>query len=120
MLDHVTLAVSNFESSRAFYDAALAPLGFTQLYSDGEHAGGYGRDGKASFWIAQQDRPASQVHVAFLAPDREAIVAFHTAAIANGGRDNGAPGPRPQYHDRYFAAFACDPDGNNIEAVIQR
>jgi catechol 2,3-dioxygenase-like lactoylglutathione lyase family enzyme len=119
MLDHITLAVTDFERSRVFYDHVLAPLGINRLYADSYRAAGYGKMGKAFFWIAQQDRPASQTHVAFVAPDREAISAFHEAALACGGRDNGAPGPRPQYHDRYFAAFAFDPDGNNIEAVIQ-
>lgn len=119
MLDHVTLSVTDFKRSRAFYDAALAPLGVQRLYADGDLAAGYGLDGKAFFWIAQHEGLATQTHVAFAAPSREAIVAFHKAAIASGGRDNGAPGPRPQYHDRYFAAFALDPDGNNIEAVIQ-
>ena len=119
MLDHVTLAVADYGRSREFYDHALAPLGITRLYADGERAAGYGQDGRAFFWIAQQERPASHAHVAFAAPNRAAIVAFHAAAIANGGIDHGAPGPRPQYHSQYFAAFACDPDGNNIEAVIQ-
>jgi catechol 2,3-dioxygenase-like lactoylglutathione lyase family enzyme len=119
MLDHVTLAVTDFQRSRAFYDQVLAPLGIKRLFADGDHAAGYGHEGKAFFWIAQQDRPATQAHIAFAAPGKEAVAAFHSAALAHGGRDNGAPGPRPQYHDRYFAAFAFDPDGNNIEAVIQ-
>lgn len=119
MLDHVTLSVTDFRVSRAFYDLLLAPLGLQRLYADGDHAAGYGRDGKAFFWIAQQDRPATQAHVAFAAPSPESIIAFHQAGLANGGRDNGAPGPRPLYHDGYFAAFVLDPDGNNIEAVIQ-
>jgi catechol 2,3-dioxygenase-like lactoylglutathione lyase family enzyme len=119
MLDHITIAVADFSRSRAFYDAALAPLGIMRLYADGDKVAGYGRDGKAFFWIAEQDRNPSQTHVAFKATDRDAVSAFHEAALANGGSDNGLPGPRPQYHDRYFAAFALDPDGNNIEAVIQ-
>ncbi|MGQ3099883.1 MAG: VOC family protein [Sphingopyxis solisilvae] len=119
MLDHVTLFVTDFARSRDFYDQALAPLGIQRLYADGDFAAGYGHDGKAFFWIAQQGRSATQVHVAFAAPSRESIVAFHHAGLANGGRDNGGPGPRPRYHDGYFAAFIFDPDGNNIEAVIQ-
>jgi len=119
MLDHVTLSVADFQRSRQFYDRALGPLGIERLYDDGDQAAGYGMAGKAFFWIARQDRPASQAHVAFAAPDHEAVRAFHAAAIAHGGRDNGVPGPRPQYHDRYFAAFVLDPDGNNIEAVVQ-
>lgn len=119
MIDHVTITVADIERSRAFYDAALAPLGISRLYDDGDDAAGYGHNGKAFFWVAQQDRPATQAHIAFSAPDQESIVAFHKAALANGGRDNGEPGPRPQYHDQYFAAFVLDPDGNNVEAVLQ-
>jgi catechol 2,3-dioxygenase-like lactoylglutathione lyase family enzyme len=119
MLDHVTIAVADLAASRLFYDRALAPLGIERLFADGETAVGYGRNGRAFFWIAQQDRGPSQAHIAFAAPDRPAVAAFYEAALLNGGRDNGPPGPRPQYHDRYFAAFAFDPDGNNVEAVIQ-
>lgn len=119
MLDHITIAVTDFERSRVFYDAALSPLGIARLFANGDKAAGYGRNGKAFFWIAEQNRQPTQTHVAFKAADTDAIAAFHSAAIAHGGRDNGAPGPRPEYHDRYFAAFALDPDGNNIEAVIQ-
>jgi catechol 2,3-dioxygenase-like lactoylglutathione lyase family enzyme len=119
MLDHITVSVSDFGRSRLFYDRALAPLGITRLYADGDRAAGYGRDEKARFWIAQTDRPASRVHVAFAATSTDAVAAFYEAALAHGGRDNGPPGPRPQYHSAYFAAFVLDPDGNNIEAVIQ-
>ena len=119
MLDHITLSVTDVEASRAFYDRVLAPLGIKRLYADGGHAAGYGKGQKAFFWIAQQNRPATQVHVAFAASTREAIVAFYELALTHGGRDNGSPGPRPRYHERYFAAFVLDPDGNNIEAVIQ-
>lgn len=118
-IDHATVAVADFARSRAFYDAALRPLGITRLYADGKRAAGYGANAKAFFWIAEQDRAPTQVHVAFAAPDRNAVAAFHAAALDHGGRDNGAPGPRPQYHDGYYAAFVLDPDGNNIEAVIQ-
>lgn len=119
MLDHVTLAVSDFVRSKAFYDAALAPLGITRLYADGDKAAGYGQGGKAFFWIAEQDRSPSQAHVAFKASRSADVEAFYAAALAYGGRDNGPSGPRPEYHDRYYAAFVLDPDGNNIEAVIQ-
>ena len=119
MLDHVTITVSDFARSRSFYDAILAPLRIERLYADGDKAAGYGRDGKAFFWIAERERPPTQTHIAFKAPDVDAITAFHSTALAHGGRDNGRPGPRPRYHDHYFAAFVLDPDGNNIEAVIQ-
>ena len=119
MIDHVTLAVSDFHRSRAFYDAALSPLGINRLYADGECAAGYGRGGKAFFWIAQQNKVATQTHVAFAAADRDAIDQFFQAGLDHGGSDNGGPGPRPQYHASYYAAFLLDPDGNNIEAVVQ-
>lgn len=119
MLDHVTIAVSDFARSKAFYDAALAPLGITRLYADGDKAAGYGKASKAFFWIAEQDCPPSQAHVAFKASQSADVEAFYSAALAHGGRDNGPPGPRPEYHDRYYAAFVLDPDSNNIEAVIQ-
>lgn len=119
MLDHVTIAVTEFARSKTFYDAALAPLGIVRLYADGDKGAGYGRNGTAFFWIAEQDRRPSLAHIAFKAKIPDEVEAFHAAALAHGGRDNGAPGPRSQYHDRYYAAFVLDPDGNNIEAVIQ-
>ena len=119
MLDHVTIAVSDLALSRTFYDAALAPLGITRLYADGANAAGYGKGSKAFFWIAEQDGAPSQAHFAFKASQSAHVEAFYTAALAHGGRDNGRPGYRPQYHDHYYAAFVLDPDGNNIEAVIQ-
>lgn len=120
MLDHITISVSNFQRSRAFYDAVLAPLGIVRLYADGEKAAGYGHDGRAFFWIAEQDRAPSQTHIAFKAAQTVDIHAFHAAALEFGGSENGPPGPRPQYHNRYYAAFVLDPDGNNIEAVMQQ
>ena len=119
MLDHITIIVADFTRSRRFYDAALAPLGITRLYADGDKAAGYGCDATAFFWIAEQNRQPTQTHIAFKANDINAIAAFYQAAVANGGTDNGPPGPRPQYHSRYFAAFVLDPDSNNVEAVIQ-
>ena len=119
MLDHVTIAVADFVRSRAFYDAVLAPLGITRLFADGQKAAGYGKGGKAFFWIAEQDRPPGRAHIAFKGERRADIEAFYKIALEHGGMDNGPPGPRPEYHDRYYAAFVFDPDGNNIEAVIQ-
>lgn len=119
MLDHVTIVVSDFARSRSFYDAALGQLGITRLYADGAGAAGYGTGSNAFFWIAEQDRAPSQAHFAFKASKSADVEAFYTAALAHGGRDNGRPGPRPEYHDHYYAAFVLDPDGNNIEAVIQ-
>jgi catechol 2,3-dioxygenase-like lactoylglutathione lyase family enzyme len=114
-IDHVNIGVSDLEESKAFYERALAPLGIGVLMS-GPWGHGFGRDGKPEFWIS--DRPPSgPVHVAFASPDRATVDAFHREAIAAGGRDNGAPGLRPQYHASYYGAFVLDPDGNNVEAV---
>jgi len=124
MLDHVGFEVSDYELSKAFYTAALAPLGVDLLMEFQSAAAGFGSETehgpKPYFWIHSRGRPVvSGAHVAFAAPDRETVDAFHAAALAAGGTDNGAPGPRPIYHSSYYAAFVVDPDGNNIEAVCQ-
>ena len=123
MLDHIGFAVSDFERSRRFYEQSLAPLSVTLLMSvtreqtgAGAHAG-FGSSGKAYFWIGEGKVRATGVHVAFTAATRVEVDAFYSAAIAAGGRDNGAPGLRPHYHANYYGAFVLDPDGNNIEAV---
>ncbi len=121
MLDHIGLNVSDYARSRAFYRRALAPLGFSLLMEPAPGTGGFGRDGKPWFWITDQRRPTSEnVHVAFTAADRPTVEAFHAAALAAGGTDNGAPGVRELYHPTYYGAFALDPDGNNIEVVCHR
>ena len=117
MLDHVTIGVTDFAKARAFYDAALAPLGLTYMASDGASFAGYGDGEKAFFWIGLKPAPQTGVHVAFAAPERAKVDAFYAAALAAGGRDNGAPNLRPQYHADYYGAFVLDPDGHNIEAV---
>jgi catechol 2,3-dioxygenase-like lactoylglutathione lyase family enzyme len=123
MLDHVGFAVTEFERSKRFYIAALAPLSITLIVEVtpeqtglGSHAG-FGSDGKAYFWIGNQGRPLSGLHVAFTAATRQQVDEFHRAALRIGGRDNGAPGLRPHYHENYYGAFVLDPDGNNVEAV---
>jgi catechol 2,3-dioxygenase-like lactoylglutathione lyase family enzyme len=117
MLDHVTIGVGNLNHAREFYDRALRPLGIKRLYAEGETFSGYGADKKAFFWIGARAAVTTGAHVAFTAPDRAAVDAFHAAALAAGGRDNGAPGLRPHYHHHYYGAFVLDPDGHNIEAV---
>lgn len=114
-LDHVTLDVGDLEASRSFYAAALQQLGAVELAFEGGF--GYGPEGGAGFWIRAGEPPTPAVHVAFAAPSREAVDAFHASAIGAGGRDNGAPGVRPRYHASYYAAYVLDPDGNNVEAV---
>jgi catechol 2,3-dioxygenase-like lactoylglutathione lyase family enzyme len=120
MLDHVTISVSNIAQAIAFYDRALAPLGVERLYAEGTSAFGYGAEKKAFFWIGLRDTVQTGAHIAFAAKDRASVDAFHAAALAAGGRDNGAPGLRPHYHANYYGAFILDPDGHNIEAVCHR
>jgi catechol 2,3-dioxygenase-like lactoylglutathione lyase family enzyme len=118
MLDHVGLNVSDYERSRRFYEAALAPLGWRVVMGNEEWGGaGFGVDDKPVFWIVRRDPVSPGAHVAFQARDRAAVDAFHAAALAAGGTDNGAPGLREHYHPTYYAAFALDPDGANVEAV---
>ena len=124
MIDHMGIAVSDIEKSRKFYEAALAPLGMSvqmeatpDQTESGGTALGFGVPGEKVFWIADQERPGEGTHVAFRADRRNQVDAFHAAALKAGGKDNGAPGPRPHYGPNYYAAFVYDPDGANIEAV---
>lgn len=123
MIDHTGVPVSNWEKSKTFYDAAMAPLGASMIsivpkeFTGGINVGGYGRD-KPDFWLNEAEEVGPGRHCAFAARSREEVDAFYEAAMANGGRDNGAPGPRPHYHENYYGAFVLDPDGNNIEAVF--
>ncbi|UIJ43684.1 VOC family protein [Sphingomonas cannabina] len=120
MLDHIGLAVSDIERSRAFYEAALAPLGIRTIRTETNTLGNNAvlmGDDEIFFVIADGETVSDALHVAFRAETIEEVDNFHKAALAAGGRDNGAPGIRPQYEGRYYAAFALDPDGMNIEAV---
>ncbi len=118
MLDHVGIEVGDFDRSRAFYEMALAPLGLTVVMEPMAGAAGFGEAGKPWFWVMSRGRPTVHgAHLAFKAADRDAVDTFHAAGLAAGGTDNGAPGPRPQYHRAYYGAFVLDPDGNNVEAV---
>ncbi|MGE0615034.1 MAG: VOC family protein [Bacteriovoracia bacterium] len=123
MIDHTGLNVSNYKKSREFYTKALAPLGYTPIMEfsmteGGENdIGGFGVAPKPDFWVAQGKPQVPPLHVAFRAGTRAEVDAFYQAALAAGGRDNGPPGPRAEYHDRYYGAFVLDPDGHNIEAV---
>jgi catechol 2,3-dioxygenase-like lactoylglutathione lyase family enzyme len=124
MLDHTGINVSDFERSKAFYRAALAPLGYRLLKETGLGAGfgvlqGHGRslDPAGDFWIAPGAPLVPRLHVAFSAASRGAVDAFFERALAAGGKDNGPPGLRPRYHTDYYGAFVFDPDGYNIEAV---
>jgi catechol 2,3-dioxygenase-like lactoylglutathione lyase family enzyme len=116
MIDHTGIGVSDLARSRAFYERALEPLGYALLMEWGMHAG-FGVPPKPDFWIGQGRANDPPLHVAFRAKDRATVDAFFQAALAAGGRDNGAPGLRPHYHPQYYGAFVLDPDGHNIEAV---
>jgi catechol 2,3-dioxygenase-like lactoylglutathione lyase family enzyme len=114
VIDHVTLRVSDFEASKAFYITVLKPLGYAEHWSDDEQ--------RAADWgdlsISQDEKPLSEnVHIAFAARNRAEVEEFHRVAIEAGYRDNGRPGER-KYHKGYYAAFVLDPDGNNVEAVF--
>ena len=123
MLHHVSIGVRNIATSRAFYDAAFTPIGYTCLSAD-DVSLGYGKDSVA-FWISGSDRPVagdpkSGLHFCFMAPTRRSVEVFYEAALATGGRDNGKPGLREDYGPDYFAAFVIDPDGYRIEAYCCR
>lgn len=126
MIDHAGFAVSDLERSKAFYLAALRSLGITLLAEvtaeqtgGGAHAG-FGAANKPFFWIGDHGRACTGAHFAFAAETRAQVDSFYRAALQAGGRDNGAPGPRPHYHENYYGAFVLDPDGNNIEAVCHK
>ena len=120
-VDHLTIRVRDLAASRAFYEAALAPLGVevqeTRPELPDDAGVVFGPVGAEDFCISE-GQPSGPLHIAFLAAGRDEVDAFHAAALAAGGRDNGAPGLRPRYHEGYYAAYVIDPDGNNVEAVF--
>ena len=120
VIDHMTIGVANLERSREFYRRALEPLGFVE-YGPG-HPGArdtsFGADGENDFAVSERYPSLGSAHIAFAAESRAQVEAFHVAALAAGGVDNGAPGPRAQYSPGYYGAFVIDPDGNNVEAVF--
>ena len=116
MIDHLKLHVRDVERSRAFYEAALEPLGYRVMLETAPGVVGMGAE-RPDFWLALDPETTCFAHVAFRADTTAAVEAFHRAALDAGARDNGAPGLRPQYHSSYYGAFVLDPDGNNVEAV---
>jgi catechol 2,3-dioxygenase-like lactoylglutathione lyase family enzyme len=114
-IDHITVKVQDLEASRAFYEATLLPFG-VRVVPYGEKEIGIGPEGSEDLGLAEGE-PRAPIHIAFLAHDPATVDAFHAAALKAGGTDNGAPGRRPEYHERYYAAYVLDPDGNNVEAV---
>jgi catechol 2,3-dioxygenase-like lactoylglutathione lyase family enzyme len=121
VIHHVDFAVTDFARSREFYIRALAPLGLTLLIDrrHGRELSGFGVPPDPELWIRQGPLLTPRLHVALAAPSRAAVDAFHAAALAAGGRDQGAPGLRPRYAEHYYAAYVLDPDGHNIEAVCR-
>jgi predicted lactoylglutathione lyase len=121
IVDHVGLHVTDFGVAKAFYQAALGTLGIqllAEFEAEGKRHAGFGNDAGPTFWITSGKRTLGDAHVAFVARSRSEVSSFYTVALATGGRDNGAPGLRPHYHQDYYAAFVLDPDGHNIEAVF--
>jgi catechol 2,3-dioxygenase-like lactoylglutathione lyase family enzyme len=129
VIDHVGIRVSDLQASRRMYEAALAEIGFTVL-GEGEFEGDsyvlFGPEKNDDFSLHSvgtkpgRERVTTGAHIAFAAPDADAVERWHAAAVQHGGTDNGAPGLRPEYSGRYFAAFVIDPDGNNVEAVFHQ
>lgn len=128
MIDHLSTYATDFDATKRFYDGVLGTLGYTIQKEmvmtwdqdlPGRRACAYGLD-KPVFWVVEVIASYQPRHVAFSAADHESVRRFHEAALASGGKDNGAPGPRPMYHQHYYGAFAFDPDGNNVEAVCHQ
>jgi catechol 2,3-dioxygenase-like lactoylglutathione lyase family enzyme len=120
VIDHMTIGVENLERSREFYRRALEPLGFFEHgpWKTGVRETSFGTDGANDFAVSEEYPSLGSGHIAFAAESRGQVDAFHLAALAAGGIDNGAPGPRPEYSSAYYGAFVIDPDGNNVEAVF--
>ena len=123
MLDHIDFAVTDLARSRAFYAKILAVLGIHPFLDiqreDGREGTGFGSPDGPQFWIGGGKPVAGRLHVAFQAASRDAVDAFHAAALGMGGASHGAPGLRPQYGEPYYAAFVLDPDGHVVEAVCR-
>lgn len=119
MFDHLGFGVTQLERSKAFYLAALQPLGVS-VVMEGPHGVGLGTQHKPALWLFETQQEPAHLHIAMAAATRDEVDAFYQAAIAAGGKDNGPPGLRPQYHADYYGAFVIDPDGHNIEAVCHK
>ena len=119
MFDHVGFGVTNYAASKAFFLKALEPLGVV-VVMEGQYGLGLGQRGKPSLWLHETTGKPAPLHIAFTADNRQQVDDFHRAALAAGGKDNGAPGLRPHYHANYYGAFVIGPDGHNIEAVCHK
>jgi catechol 2,3-dioxygenase-like lactoylglutathione lyase family enzyme len=119
IFDHISIGVSDYQKSKAFYAQALAPLGIGLILEIAGWAG-FGKDGRPQFWFGARADAQRPLHIAFVAENREQVRAFYAAAVEAGGKDNGGPGIRAIYHPNYYGAFVIDPDGNNVEAVCHK
>lgn len=119
MFDHVVFGTSNYAASKEFFLAALEPLG-VEIVQEGPSGIEMSTDGKSSLCLFPSQEKPARLHLAFAAASRQQVEAFYRAALAAGGKDNGAPGLRPRYHANYYAAFVIGPDGHNIEAVCHQ
>lgn len=126
MIDHLSTYATDFDASQAFYDAVLGALGYSRNFDmvtewDREfptrRACAYGPGDRPILWVIETKEPSSPRHIAFAAANRAAVDSFHAAGLSAGGRDNGKPGERPEYHRGYYGSFLLDPDSNNVEAV---
>ncbi len=118
IFDHIVLSVKNHKKSKEFYLNVLEALGIKFIREE-DACIGFGTNGKPSLWLCNDDIVQTPMHIAFVAQDRKSVDAFHAAALAAGGKDNGGPGLRKNYQPNYYAAFVIDPDGHNIEAVCR-
>ena len=116
MFDHIGFGVTDLDASKNFFLEALEPIGVS-VAMEGPYGVGLGQDGKPSLWFHETTDKPAPLHLAFTAKNRQQVDAFYRAALAAGGKDNGAPGLRPQYHQHYYGAFVIGPDGHNVEAV---
>ena len=119
MFDHIGIGVTNLAASKAFFLAALRPLG-VELVMEGPYGVGIGQQKKPSLWLFETKEKPAHLHIAFSAESRSQVDDFYRAALGAGGKDNGAPGLRPHYHANYYGAFVIGPDGHNIEAVCHK
>ena len=119
IIDHIGIAISDYDQSKEFYTKVLAPLDI-KLVAEDQGWAGFGKNGKPDFWFGTDKKTQSPMHIAFIAESREKVNQFYEAAIAAGAKDNGKPGIRAIYHSDYYSAFVIDPDGHNIEAVCHR
>jgi catechol 2,3-dioxygenase-like lactoylglutathione lyase family enzyme len=122
MLDHITIRVSDINTTKEFYKQVLAPLGYAismDFNYEGVQILGFGKDGRNDTWITNDKPISGPTHLAYKANSKEEVNSFYEEAIKADGKDNGAPGDRPEYGENYYGAFVLDPDGNNIEAVFR-